>query len=429
DSDDPDGDGFSDSINGSGVVAATPTIDLPIGDNQAVNLTVNPNQFGNYNVKLVITDEHGLTDTGYLTVIVLPINDAPIIWNFAHTNNNLALGFTPYGTWSSYGLANVPVFVTDSDGVENVADEGHGTVPYKLGSGIFGLTTDTTYIYDQSNEQPQSYTWGASVPATCEAFEVSISNGSEILIDENGDNEKGGECDITLTLSDDGTDAFPINYWHPLLQTDIYGWTFNDARPKAVTFRINPVNDAPIIHSSFDQSLSPAREIVDGTGAPINLEWAITVQEDTTDTDKLTFNLSQMKADIDHNGDDLAWTFQRHYVETAGSTDPQLQCEFNNYFSGIFIDGDEMSFTLIPDATTNAPPEQVDKMDDGGIHQSRPNSQEGYCFIEMYVHDSLVAPAYIPNYGFSTATYDNASSQMQILKIKVDNTPEPVPDY
>ena len=443
DGDDPDGDGFSDSSDGSGSAAATPELVewydhdsdattapvahfLPAGNNQMVNLTVLPNQFGNYNVKLVITDEHGLTDTGYLTVIVLPINDAPVIWNFGHTNNDLAQGFTPYGTWSSYGLANVPVFVTDSDGVQNVADEGHGTVPYKLGTAVFGLTTDTTYIYDQLNEQPQAYTWGASVPAACEAFSVSISNGSEILIDETTSNEKGGECDITLTLSDDGTDAFPISYVHPLLGVDIYGWTFNDASPKAVTFRINPVNDAPYIHSSFVPS---TREIVDGTGTPINLEWAITVQEDTTDVAKTTFNLSQMKADIDHDDDDLFWTFQRHYVETTGFTDPQLQCEYDNYFSAISIDGDEMSFTLIPDATTNAPPEQVDKMDDGGIHQARPDSQEGYCFIEMYVHDSLVAPAYIPNYGFDTATYNNASSQLQILKIKVDNTLEPVPDY
>jgi hypothetical protein len=428
--------------------ASTPEVpyNLPIGDNQAVNLTVLPNQFGNYNVKLTITDEHGLSDVGYLTVIVLPINDAPIIWNFAHTNYDLTQGFTPYGTWSAYGLANVPVFITDSDGNENVVNEGHGTKAYKLGNKIFGLTGDTTYIYDQLNEQPQFYTWGASVVAACEAFSVSISNGSEILINEtrtssrtdfNADNpyEKGGECDITLTLSDDGTDAFPIHYIHPLLGLDIYGWTFNDASPKAVKFRINPVNDAPYIHSSFDASLTPAREIVDGNGEPINLEWAITVLEDTTDAAKLTFNLSQMKGDVDHEDSDLHWTFQRHYVETTGSSVPQLQCEYDNYFSAIIMDGDEMSFTLIPDATTNAPPEQVDKMDDGGIHQSRPNSQEGYCFIEMYVHDSNVAPAYIPNYGFDTASYNTSvasadhTSGKQILKIKVDNTPEPVPNY
>ncbi len=425
---------------------STPDYPMPIGDNQAVNLTVLPNQFGYYNVKLTITDEHGLSDVGYLTVIVLPINDAPIIWNFAHTNYDLTQGFTPYGAWSAYGLANVPVFITDSDGNENVVNEGHGTKAYKLGNKIFGLTGDTTYIYDQLNEQPQFYTWGASVAAACEAFSVSISNGSEILINEtrtssrtdfNAANpyEKGGECDITLTLSDDGTDAFPIHYIHPLLGLDIYGWTFNDATPKAVKFRINPVNDAPYIHSSFDASLTPAREIVDGNGDPINLEWAITVLEDTTDVAKLTFNLSQMKGDVDHENGDLYWTFQRHYVETTGSSVPQLQCEYDYYFSNIAIVGDEMSFTLIPDATTNAPPEQVDKMDAGGIHQSRPNSQEGYCFIEMYVHDSNVAPAYIPNYDFDTASYNTSvqsadhTSAKQILKIKVDNTPEPVPNY
>ena len=454
DGDDPDGDGFSDSSDGSGSVAATPEIlewydhdgdastppvahFMPAGDNQLVNLTVNANQFSapptgtGYNVKLVITDEHGLTDTGYLTVIILPINDAPVIWNFGHpTNADLTQAFNPLtGAPTAYWVGNEPIFVTDSSANANIVDEGHGTVPYPLGSKPYGLTADTTYIFDQMNEQPQTYTWGASVPAACEAFGVSISNNSELLIAENIENQEGGECAITLTLSDDGTDAFPISYIHPLLGVDIYGWTFNDAQPKSVNFRINPVNDAPSIHSSFDAAIG--REIVDGTGEAIDLEWAITVQEDTTDVDLLTFNLSQMKADVDHNADDVYWTFERNYVEQTDGSAPQLQCEYDNYFSDISIDGDEMSFTLIPDATTNAPPEQVDMMDDGGIHQLRPDSAEGYCFIEMYVHDSAIAPAYIPNYNtFDTANYvQESSSTPQLLKIKVNNVLEPVPDY
>ena len=364
--------------------------DMPIGDDHLVNLSVNANQFGYYTVFLTLTDEHGLTDIGILTVVILPINDAPIIWNSGRADG-------------------LPVFVSDAAGNENVADEGFGSITIPLGS---AANTPGSFVMDQANEQPQVYSWGASVPSSCIAISVAVTN-NVLTITENQANELGGECAITLTLSDDGTDAFPIHYIHPLLGVDIYGWTFNDAYPIPVTFRVNPVNDAPEVLPYDHQS---GQVITAANGTSVALPWRLIVMEDDVSVDNLTFDLSAMKDDNDHLDSELSWEFE------STST-----CVWENYFSDITITGDDIAFTLIPDATTTAPPEQIDYLDDGGIHQSRPTGGD-YCAIRMFLNDTANAPAHTPNYGYDTATYSQQGDGV-ILFIQVKNIPEPVPDY
>ena len=364
--------------------------DMPIGDDHLVNLSVNANQFGYYTVFLTLTDGHGLTDVGILTVIILPINDAPIIWNTGRTDG-------------------LPVFVSDAAGNPNVADEGFGSLTIPLGS---AANTPGSFVTDQANEQPQVYTWGASVPSSCNAISVDVTN-NVLVITENQANELGGECAITMTLSDDGTDAFPISYIHPLLGVDIYGWTFNDAYPVPVTFRVNPVNDAPEV---LDYDHQSGQVITAGNGTSVALPWRLIVMEDDMSTDNLTFDLSEMKDDNDHLDSELSWEFE--------STS---NCVWQNYFSDISITDDDIAFTLIPDATTTAPPEQIDYLDDGGIHQTRPTGGD-YCAIRMYLNDTATAPAHTPNYGYDTATYTQQGDEV-LLYIQVKNIPEPVPDY
>ncbi len=222
-------------------------------------------------------------------------------------------------------------------------------------------------------------------------------------INENMQNELGGVCTITMTLSD--------------------GASVNDAADAVdVTFTINPVNDVPVIP---DYDVSGDSHITDGTGASIATPWSVTVSEDTgcedgvcVNTDELTFNLANMKEDNDHNDADLSWTWE----EITSS------CDVDKYFESIEIVGDNIKFTLIQDATTNAPPEEKDYLDDNGIHQEPPPSMDEFCAIKLTLSDTATAPSYIPNYGLASASYKQESTE-KLFKIRVDNTPELVADY
>ena len=91
--------------------------------------------------------------------------------------------------------------------------------------------------------------------------------------------------------------------------------------------------------------------------------------EDTTESDALTFDLSNIKSDLDHVDADLSWTL----------TDTNT-CNSANYYTHS-INGDTLEFTLIPDATTNAVPWEVDMLNNNGIHQTR--TANGRCEMTL----------------------------------------------
>jgi hypothetical protein len=86
------------------------------------------------------------------------------------------------------------------------------------------------------------------------------------------------------------------------------------------------------------------------------LPWSVSLMEDDTNVNNLTYNLSAIKADVDHEMDDLTWTVE--------STD---QCVYTNYFTTNIV-GDNLEFTLIEDATTNANDWEIDYLNNNGIH-------------------------------------------------------------
>ena len=353
-------------------------------------LTITPSddQFGTYLIELTVEDSNGLTDSHTFEVTVNNVNDAPTICNTGRSDC-------------------MPVFSDDGFDNLNVLDENWGSHSKPLGS-----TASAAYIIDQDNEQtqtlanaeavPQIYTWGASVPSDCVAFTVEVVQ-NELFINEITDNELGGVCTITLTLSD--------------------GASENDAAtPVDVDFTINPTNDIPEIP---DYDVSGDSHITDGNDVKIATPWAVTVTEDTGCTDgicvntpELSFNLANMKTDDDHVDADLSWTWD----EITGS------CDVDKYFEDITITGDIIAFTLIQDATTNAPPEEKDYLDDDGIHQEPPQTLDEYCAIKLTLWDTASAPSYIPNYALDTADYKQESIS-KTFKIKVDNTREMVADY
>ena len=354
-------------------------------------LTITPadDQFGTYLIDLTVEDSHGLTNSVTFKVTVNNVNDKPIICNSARSDCILELS-------GSEQFDNL-----------NMLDEGWVATKKTLGS-----TISSPFITDQYNEQnqtlansedvPQIYTWGATVDENCIAFTVEVSL-NELWINESMENELGGVCTITMSLSD--------------------GASVNDAADTVdVSFTINPVNDVPVI---LPYLIAGDSYITDGTGESVPTPWSVTVLEDTgcedgecVNTDELTFNLSRMKQDNDHYHEDLSWTWE----ELSSS------CDVDKYFESIEIVGDHIKFTLIQDATTNAPPEEKDYLDDNGIHQEPPPSMDEYCAISLTLSDTEDEPSYIPNYNLASANYKQESTE-KLFKIKVDNTPEKVADY
>jgi len=356
------------------------------------DLTITPkeNQFGTYEIHLTVEDTHGLTARKNMVITIENVNDAPIICDQRQTDC-------------------APVFIEDTiTGVINTLDEGFTYQSKPLGTAV----NEDTWIIDQDNEQtqsqanseaiPQLYTFGASVPSDCVAITVEVVS-NELKIFEVAENEFGGMCVITLTLSD--------------------GASVNDAAASVdFNFTVNPINDVPVIP---DYDINTAAHITNGEGATVVTPWSVSVIEDTgcvdgvcVNTPALSFNLSEMKMDADHNDADLTWEWE----------ELPLSCKVDNYFEDISFSGDVMEFTLIQDATTNAPDEQIDNLDDNGIHQKVPPSGE-FCLIKVVLNDSFDAPSYIPNYeDLPNAQYNQQSTSINI-QIRVENTREMVADY
>ena len=302
----------------------------------------------------------------------------------------------------------------------------------------------------------------------CPAFSVSVVN-NELEILENEENELGGECTIVLTLNDDGgycantylgrtadIKASCVSYtWlvdydvvHPVygpmtvtgcynlylglasfvppympdgtptgMTEDIclaYGWVGENtaAVDFEVNFSVTPVNDAPeVLEWDRDNGIV----ISNGNDDVPVFPWKVTLTEDDENIANLTYDLAAMKHDNDHLDEDLVWTIEK-------TTD----CDYENYFSAT-INGDDIVFDLIKDATTNAPDWEIDYLNNNGIHQKNPLSGE-FCPITLYLHDTADAPSYVPNYGMSTANYQQGEDSVT-LYVRVDNVAENVPDY
>ena len=211
----------------------------------------------------------------------------------------------------------------------------------------------------------------------------------------------------------------------------------NSAQSVVVPFSVAPVNDAPVIADDttynnnngvlVDSADSTVSWIADGT------DYKVTLVEDTTESDTLTFDLSSIKSDIDHLDADLSWTL----------TDSE-DCDSSNYYTHE-INGDLLEFTLITDATTNAPLWEMDMLNNNGRHQEKPTSA-GNCPMHLRLYDDY--DDYLANEAaveagttwdsthprYTNYTLVNPSSYVPLrvevdLYVTVDNVKENVPDY
>ena len=350
---------------------------------QTMTITPLADQFGTLEYDFVVTDSHGLTDSQSITFEVTNVNDAPVICNVQEVDC-------------------MPIISTDqlADGtpVNNILAEGFGSWTKFLGD---VSNASSSYIRDMANEQSpdrQSYVWSAAVDSSCVAFGVEVDALNNLVITENTANEKGGMCTITLDLSDNGNEN-------------------TDATPFTVDFSVAPVNDAPVISlqdaNGQNLLLNTAGDRATGEGEYISMT------EDDTNADNLTWDLLPLMSDIDHDvPTDHTWTVE-----------PTSQCTYTNYFTTAIV-GTDLVFTLIPDATTNGYDWEVDYMNDNGIHQLRPNGQT-FCAINLVLKDTATAPSHTPNYDnqvMPIADYQQGTDDV-IMYVTVERVAENVADY
>ena len=368
---------------------------------QSFEVTTLADQFGGHRLKATVTDADGLNSTQTFFWNVTNVNDKPIICN----------SLNDYGA-NDCGL----VLTDDGQGGINIRDEAaidgaNGfTVPKSLGS-VYNQSG--SFVIDMANENsqsdnnphavPQIYNWTAAADG-CIPFDISMAGTTSILIAENATNEAGGSCDILFGLTD-GVD---------------------DADDMTVQFIVNPINDAPVIYGP-DLQAEKYVEVANGDKLTAGdaEDWYIELTEDDTNVDNLTFDMSRMMFDIDHQQADYQW----EVAKTAN-------CDYDHYFTiALDQDTEEMQITLIPDATTTAPTSEIDFLQDadgdgvrdGGIHQMVPASGY-YCTVNLYLNDTADAPDYINYSQAGYDTYDQRSDRVT-LHIRVNNVVEARPDY
>jgi flagellin-like protein len=378
----------------------------------SLEVTTIIDQFGGHKLEVTVTDEHGLNDSVDIWYNVTNVNDKPIICNPDREN--------------SLTDTCLPVFwdVTDASGIlhlnvrdEKAVDDGTAwTIARGLGTAANISATETTtasYILDMANEQTQedgnpfyvqngqTYTWSAefaSDSTDCVAYSMNVQSNA-ISLQENASNEKGGTCTFILSLSD-GVD---------------------DATDFPVSFTVNPINDQPII-PGFDTETGRYVEVGNGT---IETDWIWWVMEDDENVDNLTFDISNMMDDPDHNLAELNWE--------VGAAET---CPYWNYFS-VTVDNDneKIILDLVPDAATDAPTSEIDYLQDAdgdgetddGVHQTQPGSGVS-CLVYLYLNDTTEAPSHT---DYNQSGYDTygVRSNREELRVRVINLPEARPDY
>ena len=371
---------------------------------QSLDVLPEADEFGTYKFHLTVTDSNGLSDSSTITWWVWNVNDKPTICE------NLATG----DCMKVFGVGLGPnVFIENLGG--DTADD-IGSEPNKAGSMMHDKANEQ-FASIPANNHTQEYTWSVSTtPADCTAFTVTLSESNTLMMRENTSNEAGGLCEITLNLTDgvDYADEFTFDY------------------------AIFPNNEAPIINEwigpSTDGDTSADSYPVDANGDAVSATengestaWTIVLVEDEPDENKLKIDFSSMKSDPDHALDELYWSVDKIV------NDGDVMCDYEDFFT-IDVQGDDLVFDLVKDATTNAPDHEIDFLNNNGKHQNA-GSDESYCSIEITLWDSVARPDDKPNYDGMTVNgveYENPYVQLSTTRqidVTVDNRPELTPDY
>ena len=359
---------------------------------------------GAYNMVFEVCDSHGLCVDKPVAYNINNINDKPIIND---GNTPTVFEITVDGTtWTNYRPeAGLEAGITFQLG--NTADNGTN-----------GLIWDMYDIESYGYEPNQVYTWTLNTGSNCDPImTVELQDNKELVVTEVAGQEVGGNCTLTLGLSDGFDDAddlvMDLAIYPENDPVDILEWKSDICYVAGVATDLD-ATECDAAGGTIQQAV-----IADLNGnVPVD-EWKITVTEDDESANNLTFDLSKMKFDRDHEPGQLEWTLVKL----------NNLCDYSNYFDSLTIVNDQLIMDLTKDATTTLgnTPYDIDYFNDQGVHQIAPASGE-FCTIGLLLEDTENAPAQTPNYNMDPANYEQSSDYIE-FGVKIVDVPESVPDF
>ncbi len=284
--------------------ATSPDGTVVINANGTVTFTPNPNFNGVATINYTISDGNGGTDTAIATVIVRPVNDAPVaVGDTATTREDTPVTINPLGndtdvdgdplTVTSAVSPNGQVVVNPDGTITFTPDpnfSGTTTVTYTISDGNGGTSTATvTLTVTEVNDPPVAVNDNVS---TREDFPVTIP---VLLNDSDADNDP-----LTVTRAVAGNGTVVINPNGTITYTpnldfngvDIITYTITDGRggfsTATVTIGVGTDNDAPVS--------TPIANQTNVDNAPVSLTVAGNFSD--VDGDTLSFSATGLPAGL-----------------------------------------------------------------------------------------------------------------------------------
>ena len=288
---------------------------------QLLDVTVMPDAHtryhGAYNMVFEVCDSHGLCVEKPVAYNINNINDKPIIND-----------------------GNIPtIFDIDVDGTiwTNYRPEAdlEAGITFQLGNsadnGTNGLIWDMYDIESYGYEPNQVYTWTLNTGSNCDPImTVELQDNKELVVTEVAGQEVGGNCTLTLGLSDGFDDAddlvMDLAIYPEDDPVDILEWKSDNCYVAGVA------TDLDATACDAAGGTMPKTVIANLNGEiPVD-EWKITVTEDDENVNNLTYDLSKMKFDRDHEPGQLEWTLVKL----------NNFCDYSNYFNSLTIVNDQL---------------------------------------------------------------------------------------
>jgi len=283
----------------------------------------------------------------------------------------------PYGV-ADFGVFNFPagtytVIMTDTygdgwngNGLSLVGSDGSLVANVGLASGSYGVaefTLDDAGVYALDVGITDTGSWDGEIgwSLSLDGYVPAGQHFTQLCVTSNGA--------IAFTDGDDCTFAPQIGELYGfngiMYQTEDTGF----AAGASVYLQVQNILPQKIL------AFGPDNYITTGSGTEVS-SWAHTVIEDTSDNDEsLTLGLERMHP-----------TNPGLYYEVVSSAEEAANsgCNYDLYFNSVTSGDQDVSFSLVPDATTNAPDDQVDYLQEMGIHQGT----EGSCGLTVQLKEA-----------------------------------------
>ena len=275
------------------------------------------------------------------------------VYNFPAGTYTVIMTDTYGDGWNGNGLSLVGSDGSLAAGV-TLASGSYGVAEFTLDeAGVYALDVGITATGSWDNEIGWSLSLDGYVPAGQHFTQLCVTSNGVIAFTD------GDDCTSSSAI---GT-LFGFN--GIMYQTEDTGF----AADASVYLQVQNILPQKIL------AFGPDNYITTGSGTEVT-NWEHTVYEDTSDNDEsLTLNLERMHP-----------TNPGLYYEVVSASDEVQNsgCNYDLYFNSVTSGDQEVSFSLVPDATTNAPDDQVDTLQDGGIHQGT----EGSCGLTVQLKEA-----------------------------------------